>query len=194
MCCTPGRCPCWPRQEPFNDAEMDVLKTMQDMVMLSPSRALWTRLQKGCLILRHHRVPYVLSTHVRHYVTRWSVTPLFYADCILRDELEWLLGQGVCPNMTIVDDEHYAGWNAGPIHPGRPALRRPLFDRLRQMKPSVDVLLRAHGSYPMQSMLFSPEPAVSLFQRQWQQWHGRASRRKWVVHCVCFSTTDSVQH
>jgi hypothetical protein len=177
MCCTPGRCPCWPQQEPFNDAEMDVLRTLQDMVMLSPSRALWTRLQKGCLILRRRRVPYVLSTHVRHYVTRWSVTPLFYADCIVRNELEWLLGQGVCPNMTIVDDKHYTGWVAGRVHPGRPALRR---HHLHQLKPAVDVLLRAHGSYPMHSMLFPPEPAVSLLQRQWRRWHGRAARRVWL--------------
>ncbi len=169
-------CPCWPRQEPFDEAEIHVLTYMKCILESKVwSADALSQLQQLCMPVQRHRVAYVLSTSIFLRRNNFSSTLLRHASS-MGENFRWLLQQGVCPQVGGSTSWPYYGWHEGSKHPGRP----PEYCLLLCLtNPSLTTtnrrLLLACGAYP---------PAGSSFFRdqcrQWHAWHGRASRRRWL--------------
>jgi hypothetical protein len=193
MCCVRGRCPCWPRAEPFDDAEMDLLSAVFQFVALSnfwnanELHECWVKIQARSLAVRPSRRAYVLSTCI--WTSPWTTFDLTLLSYVRyeRAKMQWLLDQGVCPNMLGARCRRPAtsGWSAGPVHPGRPC-RKDMFVAAEDVFISNggDLLLLS-GGYPVHHghAYFNLLSVchLSLLQIQWRAWHGRASRRLWTV-------------
>lgn len=192
MACVPGRCPCWPRTEPFDAAEMDLLAAVRGYMGadFDAEEALWASIPSRCLAVRRHRRAYVLSVIVNQAgISAYRMTLLGWQQFIMADikRMQWVLDQGVCPNIAgaYVPDS-LKGWAGGAEHPGRPtqaALRSPL----AFFATSVHVLrpLLGAGAYPVDSQPLRMEDAgfvaASTLWARWRAWHGRASRRLWAA-------------
>jgi hypothetical protein len=194
MCCTPGRCPCWPRQEPFTTKEIYVLTIIKDLIHTPLLRDvlgggdLWrdckARLVAACARIPWRRLPYVLSTFVQ-FKDLHSLTLL---ECVVdvADVLKWVLDAGVCPNMGLCRGGRatYQGWVWGPRHPGRPpqhSLTLVLHNASCYRSQLRTQLFLTRGSYPPRSLQQRFPASVG----QWRRWHARASRRLWVRHTEC---------
>lgn len=185
----PRRCPCWPQQEPFVAAEVNVLriaKTLSELLSACIwSEDLWDALQASCGSLPRHRVAYVLSTFVYSgervsFTLLWLVSHRFH-------KAQWLLRQGVCPNMDCYRGTAFKGWQGGSAHPGRPpAWGRIAHAPLQTCRPDLvgqfktAALFLGYGAYPTDLRAWWA-PA----RRQWHQWHARMSRRQWVACALC---------
>lgn len=181
----PRRCPCWPQQEPFDAAEVNVLRIAKTLAgLLSAciwSEDVWEALHTSCETLPRHRVAYVLSTFVYaddrvSFTLLWLVSHRFY-------EAQWLLQQGVCPNMDCYRGTAFKGWQRGSAHPGRPpAWGRITHAPLQTCRPDLvgqlktAALFLGYGAYPTH-----PRASFAPARRQWHQWHARMSRRQWVA-------------
>jgi hypothetical protein len=140
MCSALGRCPCWPREELFDAAEMHILGVLKDnMVYTTPADYsgafrgsfrgdlygnFLVALQGACASVRRSRLAYVLSTFVQ-IRDLCSVTALQFLSTE-NEFAKWLLQVGVCPDMGLFHPRYngfralYRGWDGGPRHPGRP--------------------------------------------------------------------------
>jgi hypothetical protein len=192
IACVRGRCPCWPQTEPFDDAEMALLKAMRTFVdwkTVQECEFLWAQVQTCSLAVRRSRRPYVLSTFIAYPTCAFLTRTLLGWVEGDTEKQQWLLDVGVCPNIsaTRFDRPATSGWTGGPVHPGRPLAifcTSPLED-----KPSVrgtDLLL-AVGAYPVHRQAayvlqgcVLPVP-LGVLRRRWRGWHARASRRLWAA-------------
>jgi hypothetical protein len=190
MCCVPGRCPCWPREEPFDASEMDLLHFLQRVMCLRPADY-YDRVTRGTFLanlqgasakVQRSRLGYVLSTFVRLEDESCSMTALQLMGTE-SDMVKWLLHIGVCPNMGLyyghrrVVRSVYLGWIAGPWHPGRPSqdTQTVLQHFGAWLDDKSSNVFLAYGAYPRRG---TDERHEAL--QQWHRWHARASRRLWV--------------
>jgi hypothetical protein len=103
MSCTPGRCPCWPREQPFDAAEIRVLKCIQDLLRTPHRGVAWTwtacvdKVMEACTRVDRRRLPYVLSTVVQLYESHSQT--LLKSVAYHKDLAKWVLNVGVCPNV-----------------------------------------------------------------------------------------------
>jgi hypothetical protein len=136
------------------------------------------------MAVRGHRRAYVLSTLMATNTTR---SPLAFDMTLLgmvrhvRANALWLLNLGVCPNIAGARRRRGTrAWSKGSAHPGRPA--RDVSYVLSNTCPDTPMdLLLAAGARPVDfGFHWTHGPSVTVLQRQWQAWHGRASRRLWA--------------
>jgi hypothetical protein len=184
MACLQRRCPCWPRAEPFDATEMDLLFAVTQYMQSVDSEKLWAHMQTQSAAVRRHRLAYVLSTFIQH--ATYDVTLLGWVSSIYRERIVWLLDIGVCPNMAAVWGGHglvLRGWRGGPAHPGRPLQEHLSWCSpfVHASSPDVEPLLLAAGAYPVPRGFYRPGQSVATMQRRWQAWHGRALRRLWAA-------------
>jgi hypothetical protein len=175
--CVSGRCPCWPQDEPFDTAEMNLLATVQKYID-DDNWPLWDSIQTQTLAGGLARRAYVLSTLVCpvRYGT-YTISLLGWVRCD-PVKVQWLLDVGVCPNISGTHRSQEAvGWTGGPVHPDRPpqrALHSPLYDAVIATRE----LLLAAGAYPR--LMGIGAKHVTTLRQRWHAWHGRLSRRVWV--------------
>jgi hypothetical protein len=173
MCCTPGRCPCWPREQPFDAAEIDLLGVLRAFAFHGTRREFLVAFHGAAARVQGSRLGYVLSTFVQLRYCSETVLQLWATD---REIVKWLLHVGVCPNMGLYQGgrAQYRGWEGGPRHPGRPSQDTKAVLQFwgGWLDPKFNNVFLAHGAYPFDGR----RDAV----RRWHRWHARASRRLWV--------------
>jgi hypothetical protein len=190
MCCTPGRCPCWPRPEPFCDSERHVLFIARAMTFFGSNTKLFGALQRACADVKPRRLPYVLSTFVRCSSGEGSTT-LLYVLMANQGMVKWLLHAGVCPNLGMYygNAAAFQGWAGGHFHPGRPP-RRQLCRISENYAFSCHAgsAFLAHGTYPGRRyhrvMHENDRRQLLAFLGRWHRWHARASRRLWICGSI----------
>jgi hypothetical protein len=174
MACVPGKCPCWPQAEPFDDAEMDLLATVQKLmrsVLFCSTQFLWEEVVTHSLAVRPRRLGYVLSTFVNGRTLLGRMSEDAARVC-------WLLHSGICPNIAWTLG--IFGWAGGRRHPGRPAQPDLVSPLIHTRSRHVFGGLLSAGAYPVYSCSFGGQWLTTL-TRQWLAWHARASRRTWTA-------------
>jgi hypothetical protein len=194
MCCTPGRCPCWPREQPFDASEIRVLTCIRNLLGTAVGsyhcRARFEEVKEASTPVDRRRLSYVLSTSVRGYAVYsvYSQTLLTYVSYD-KHFSEWVLNVGVCPNVGgsfQLSDGDYHGWQGGSLHPGRPPLRGLCLSLEYASCNDYSAVSRlmAYGAYPIATDRQQRGKRFKLLrsdaQRQWYRWHARASRRQWL--------------
>jgi hypothetical protein len=190
MCCIPGRCPCWPREQPFDASEIRVLTCIQGLLCTMSGTHTWRtcvrNVMEACTRVDRRRLPYVLSTPVQ--LLRSHSQTLLKRVAYDKDLAKWVLNVGVCPNVGSYfhgAGDSYRGWQEGPLHPGRPPrLGLALVLEHAAYNEHNDICrLLAYGAYPS-----TTDQDRKSFQRgfpsalrQWHRWHARASRRLWIA-------------
>jgi hypothetical protein len=185
MCCTPGRCPCWPREASFDVAEMDLLRVLQDAMVVRPAHydnpvtrgGFFVALQGASTRVQRSRLAYVLSTFVQvEYACSQTALNYTATDGGI---VKWLLHVGVCPNMGVYNGGRalYRGWDGGPRHPGRPLqFTKTVFQYYSAwFSDKSSSIFVAHGAYPC-----GAADVRRIAEGRWHRWHARASRRLWV--------------
>jgi hypothetical protein len=189
MCCVPGRCPCWPREQPFDAAEVRVLTCIQNLFRSKDHswRARFEKVKEASTGVDRRRLSYVLST-AAWWDEEYSQTLLMLV-AYHKHLAEWVLNVGVCPNIGGYChgyDGDYRGWQGGVLHPGRPP-RRGLRIMLQWAGYSsvqdhrISHFL-AYGAYPGATDQEREGYKLQFPHAlgQWHRWHARASRRLWV--------------
>lgn len=148
---------------------------LQDVVTWADAKA---RIVNLCGLVSPHRLPYVLSTGVCLGALYPSMSRTLLMFVVYDPGFtKWLIGQGVCPNVGTWHDTTYLGWQAGPVHPGRPQPYLLVMDRVRyRCTESVALLLLAVGAYPTKPYSRHAPRALG----HWQRWHARVARRLWL--------------
>jgi hypothetical protein len=192
MACVPGRCPCWPQTEPFDAAEMALLKTVQAGVLAHWSakeapEALWTKIQTQCLAVRRHRRAYALSvTLPRPMYNGYHITLLRWTGNDMC-KVQWLLDVGVCPNIAAasVTFEYWKACTLGRVHPGRPRQAMVISPFAFTRTLNIWDLLVLAGAYDPAMQRYMPVTFAHRWRRQWHRWHGRSKRRAWAAVVTC---------
>jgi hypothetical protein len=193
MACVPGRCPCWPQAEPFDAAEMALLKTVQAGVTAHWSaeeapEALWRNIQTQCLPVRRHRRAYILSVPLaRPIYNGYDITLLRWTSNDM-PKVQWLLDVGVCPNIAAasVTFECWKACTWGRVHPGRP-LQASVISPLSftRIDSKIWDLFVTAGAYDAAMEDLMPRMSARRWRRQWNRWHGRSGRRAWAAAVMC---------
>ncbi len=184
MSCDRGRCPCWPQAEPFDAAEMALAVTirawMHTLDTMSQHVA-WLQMQAQCRAVRPQRRAYLLSMVVKRGDSDFLLSNVSLIGLMFHnpEKVQWLLNEGVCPNIAMASGQGWRGWSGGIEHPGRPPQTMVhSVIRFASHAGIINLLLRA-GAYPLPADHLSGYGV--LRRQQWHRWHGRASRRLWAA-------------
>lgn len=192
MACVRGRCPCWPQAERFDAAEMALLSAIRIYMWRFPCSRdkLWLMIQQRCEAVRPGRRAYALSTCVQERDGDCCSITILGWGRMTKLQLEWLVNQGVCPNLWGVWTREFSGWTKGSAHPGRPVQTGLVYGQLQYglyaqalYQETVGDLLLAAGAYPVVtgSVRVVHAKSTTTLLRQWHAWHARASRRVWAA-------------